>query len=283
MPSPEDLGPRDQLPASVDRAHLVDPAEAGWYRIARYAVPDDLRDLTRSYWVPMWSLPPGESAQQRVLQYPVCLLVVSDSYARWYGVTAGLSRTTLAGTGWAVGLMLQPAAGYLVTGAPLTDLTDRHVDLRGLDRIDGHTLVAEVRAAMAPDPSDPARHERAMTRIERALRRVAPADAEGVRVNEIVELVESTPDLHRVEDLCDRVALTERTLQRLLRRRIGISARWLIRRRRLHEGSARLQSGETDLAGLAHDLGYADQAHFTKDFRSATGLTPGRFGTRFRE
>ncbi len=270
------------MPAAVDRAHLVDPAEAGWYRIARYAVPDDLRELARSYWVPVWSLPAGESAQQRVLQYPVCLLVVSDSYARWYGVSAGLSRTTLADRGWAVGLMLQPATGYLVTGAALTELTDRHVDLRSLPRIEGAPLVADVRAAMTPDPNDPTRHAAAMTCVETALRALGPVDAEGILVNEIVELVETTPDLRRVDDLCDRVAMPERALQRLLRRRIGISPHWLIRRRRLHEGSARLQSGETDLAGLAHDLGYADQAHFTKDFRAATGLTPGRFGTRFR-
>lgn len=283
MPPRDGPAPRDQLPAEIDRAHLVDPAEAGWYRIARYAAPDDLRELARSYWVPVWSLPPGASAQQRVLQYPVCLLVVSDSYARWYGVSAGLSRTTLAGAGWAVGLMLQPATGYLVTRAPLTELTDRHLDLRSLDRIDGADLVSAVRAAMTPDPADPTRQAEAMTLVETALRRLGDADAEGVLVNEIVELVETTPDLRRVDDLCDRVAMSERGLQRLLRRRVGISPRWLIRRRRLHEGSAHLQSGETDLAGLAHDLGYADQAHFTKDFRSATGLTPGRFGTRFRE
>ena len=31
----------------------------------------------------------------------------------------------------------------------------------------------------------------------------------------------------------------------------------------------------------AHELGYTDQAHLTRDFRAATGLTPGRFAARF--
>ena len=41
-------------------------------------------------------------------------------------------------------------------------------------------------------------------------------------------------------------------------------------------------SSDAELAGIAVDLGYADQAHFTRDFRKATGLTPGEFAARFR-
>ena len=37
-----------------------------------------------------------------------------------------------------------------------------------------------------------------------------------------------------------------------------------------------------ELAGIAAELGYADHAHFTRDFRLATGLTPGEFAARFR-
>ncbi len=274
--------PREPLPPVVDQAHLVDPAEGRYYAMVRYPVPGDLTELARSYWVPAWAFPPGRIAEQRVLQRPVCLIVIADTYARWYGVASGLSRTVLGGNGWAVGLMLQPAAGYLATRRPVREFTDRYVDLRQIASLPGSALIEQVRAVMAPDPRDPARHESAMRSIETALRPIGPVDAEGARVNDIVELVESDPLVRRVADLCERFGIAERTLQRLLLRRVGTSARWLICRRRLHEGSLRMQTGETDLAGLAHDLGYADQAHFTRDFRTVTGLTPGRFAGRFR-
>ena len=77
-------------------------------------------------------MPEGRDSVQRVLQYPVCLVVVSDTYSRFYGVVSGLSHTVLTGRGWAVGLMLQPAAGHVMTGAPVRRMTDRFVDLSTL-------------------------------------------------------------------------------------------------------------------------------------------------------
>ncbi|CAG7573825.1 AraC-like DNA-binding protein [Barrientosiimonas humi] len=264
----------------VDRAHLRDPDD-DTFTMSRYAVADDLSDLARRFWIPTWVVPPGREAPQRVLQYPVCLVVVSNTYARLYGVTPGLGGTTLVGRGWAVGVMLQPAAGALLATGPVPDLNDRHVPLQGVDGFDDD-LVEAVRAAMEPDPTSAGCHARARTLLEEALRTRLPVDDEGLLVNEIVAAVEDDPQILRVHQVCDRFGLSERALQRLTRRRIGLSPKWLIRRRRLHEASGRLRESGTELADLAADLGYTDQAHLTRDFRSATGLTPGEFAGRFR-
>jgi AraC-like DNA-binding protein len=70
--------------------------------------------------------------------------------------------------------------------------------------------------------------------------------------------------------------MNERSLQRLTARRIGLSPKWLVQRRRLHEAAELLRAGDPpDLAQLALQLGYVDQAHFGRDFRTVTGLTPG--------
>lgn len=265
----------------VEPAHLVDPADRT-FTIDRYPVADDLAPLARRFWIPVWDVPPGEESRQRVLQYPVCLIIVTDGYARLYGVVSGLSSTTLEGRGWGVGLMFQPAAGYLLTGRPVREVTDRFVDLADVPGLDAAHVVDGIREAMAPDPTDPAHHARARTVVEDELRRHLPIDDEGRLVNEIVDHVESSPELLRVDELCARFELNERTLQRLLHKRIGLSPKWLIRRRRLQEAAERLRESEAELSGIASDLGYADQAHFTRDFRKATGLTPGQFAARFR-
>jgi AraC-like DNA-binding protein len=264
----------------VERAHLRDPSDRT-FTIDRYPVAADLEPLARRFWIPVWDVPPGQESPQHVLQYPVCLLIVTNTYARFYGVVSGLSSTTLDGRGWGVGVMFQPAAGHLLTGRPVRELTDRFVDVADVSGLGGEKVVGGIRQAMQGDPSDPARHALARHVVEIELRRHLPIDDEGSLVNAIVEHVEGSPELLRVDELCERFDIAERTLQRLLHKRIGLTPKWLIRRRRLQEAAERLRTGE-ELSGIAAGLGYADQAHFTRDWRRATGLTPGQFAARFR-
>ncbi|ACQ81215.1 transcriptional regulator, AraC family [Beutenbergia cavernae DSM 12333] len=264
----------------VGRAHLVDPDDHS-FTIARRTPARDLTDLARRFWIPVWSVPAGLEAPQHVLQYPVCLIVVAAHYARFYGVASGLSTTTLVGSGWGVGLMLQPAAGHLLTGRPVSDLTDRFEDL-GDAVPGGESLTRAVRAAMAPAPHDPAAQETAAHAVEDLVRTHLPVDAEGLLVNRVVARAEGDPGITRVAHLCEAYDLSERSLQRLTRRRVGLTPKWLIQRRRLQEASEQLRDPELSATAIAADLGYADQAHFTRDFRRVTGLTPGAFAARFR-
>jgi AraC-like DNA-binding protein len=47
---------------------------------------------------------------------------------------------------------------------------------------------------------------------------------------------------------------------------------------RLQDVLQALETGiNVNLAALAQDLGYFDQAHFARDFKQITGATPGRY------
>jgi AraC-like DNA-binding protein len=59
--------------------------------------------------------------------------------------------------------------------------------------------------------------------------------------------------------------------------RICRSPKWVIQRYRLHEAAERLDTAATDLSTLAHELGYADQAHFARDFKAAVGRPPASY------
>jgi AraC-like DNA-binding protein len=71
------------------------------------------------------------------------------------------------------------------------------------------------------------------------------------------------------------LGLDERSLQRVFRAEIGLSPKQLLKRFRLQEAAERLiREPDVSCASLALDLGYADQAHFTRDFRSVVGIPP---------
>ena len=59
--------------------------------------------------------------------------------------------------------------------------------------------------------------------------------------------------------------------------RHGLSITEYIRKRRFELAVSELQSNRFGLAEVASKLGYADQAHFTREFKRASGVTPGVF------
>lgn len=260
----------------IERAHLKDPGDAS-HLMYRYESSPDFTGLLQRFWIPVWSVPPGQEAVQKVLQYPVCLIVITGQYARFYGVTSGLSTTTLTGDGWAVGLMCAPAAGFLIAKAPVAGYTDRFAEVTDVLGARGEQLVDQVRAAMVTDPHSAAAHGAAMGAYGAALKGFLPVDAEGQLVNRLVAFVEGNSDVTRVPQLAAEFQLSERALQRLVHRRLGLTPKWLIQRRRLQEAAGRLRDHPTTLGEVAASLGYADQSHFIRDFSRVTSMTPGEF------
>jgi len=260
----------------IERAHLKDPGDTS-HILYRYEASAEFDGLLQRFWIPVWSVPSGQEAPQKVLQYPVCLIVISEEYARFYGVSSGLSTTTLAGDGWAVGLMCAPAAGFLIAKTPVATFTDRYVDAPDVLGEAGEQLVDRVRDAMADAPGCPDAHRAAMEAYGDILRPFLPVDREGLLVNRVVAFVEGHSDVTRMAQICAEFDLSERALQRLVHRRIGLTPKWLIQRRRLQEAAERLRQRTTTLGETAAVLGYADQPHFIRDFSRVTSMTPGQF------
>ena len=75
--------------------------------------------------------------------------------------------------------------------------------------------------------------------------------------------------------------MSERTLQRLFRRHVGVGPKWVLQRARLHDAVDRIdRGGVRDLAALAVELGWFDQAHFTRDFTALVGQSPAAYARR---
>lgn len=85
--------------------------------------------------------------------------------------------------------------------------------------------------------------------------------------------------------LTERFARSERTIQRACLDTLGHGPKWLSRRIRLQEVALALALATRpteELAVIAADLGYTDQSHLTRDFRTATGVTPDAYRRTIR-
>lgn len=87
-----------------------------------------------------------------------------------------------------------------------------------------------------------------------------------------------------VTQLADGVGLSVRQLERQFRDQVGMSPKALSRLVRFEAAQRQIfEAGELSFTRLAHDLGYADQAHFTREFRAFAELSPGGFAAETKE
>jgi len=248
--------------------------------VTRLPVPADLAGLVRQVWIPEWDLPAGQRHEQLVLGSPAGNLVVEPHGAGLHGPTSRATSKLLAGRGWAVGALLRPA-GFRLFAARPADLLDAAVP------VDAPGLHASVCQAMAagPDggPAAAGRRARAAELLLEYLRSVAAGPAgegtarDGAVANSMVELIDEG-DVRSVAELAARLNLSPRSLQRLAARYVGMPPVLLLRRRRLQDAAERVRADPgTDLRGLAAELGFADQAHLTREFRLVLGFTPRQY------
>ena len=75
--------------------------------------------------------------------------------------------------------------------------------------------------------------------------------------------------------IAERTGLSQRTLQRLARERLGTGIKRIARVFRFQRAARRLVAGApVSLTRLAADTGYADYPHMARDFREFSGQTP---------
>jgi AraC-like DNA-binding protein len=99
----------------------------------------------------------------------------------------------------------------------------------------------------------------------------------------LVDRMGEDRSLVRVEQVAELAALSIRSLQRLFAAYVGVSPKAVLARYRLQDAAALIDAGEVDdLAALAADLGWFDQAHFSRDFRSVVGVPPSTYLHRAR-
>jgi AraC-like DNA-binding protein len=269
-------------PVEQDSRGILDP----WLLrqrlvLTRYPPGAELAGLIDHFWAIQWQLPDGQQHRQQVLTHPVANMSVSHPdarsrsrtiEARLSGVARRLSDRVVAGQGWVVAAMTTPGGlGAFLTGSAAR-LTDRTVPLGSAVAVDEGALIADITA----ESEEGRRVAMLRQALARAVvpRRVGPAR----QVAEIARLAESERTVRQLHELSQKAGVSQRTLQRLFLEYAGVSPTWVLRRYRLLNAAEAVRNGErVSWTDVAADLGYADQAHLIRDFRSATGRTPAAY------
>ena len=263
--------------AAAERSGVLYPDRlaryaAGWIEPAR-----DVSAVVDQYWHVSWALDETERLDQPIIDLPAVTLTAEEGAVPAPLVITGVHgrawRRTIRGRGRVFAIRLRPAGLSVLSDLTPAHVADATVPLTGKFDSRLHTLMQTVSA-----DADPAERARAADQaIRQALQERAPTSV-GLLANSVLdELRESSH--HRIgPTLAERFARSERTVQRACIDTLGHGPKWLSRRIRLQEVAVALVARPIDdLATIAADLGYTDQSHLTRDFRSATGVTPASY------
>jgi len=245
----------------------------GKFTASRFHPHADLAPLVEHLWTVTWELGDGPPHVQETLPDPSVHIVLERGRSEVVGVLRGKFTRRLEGRGRVFAAKLHPG-GFLPfvrsVGRSVAEYTDRRVPLAEVFPVDVAALEERIFSA-GDEPSMAAQ-------LDGFLRaQGAEADEHVASARSIVARIAREQAITRVAQLTSQ----PRALQRLFRRYVGVSPKWVIRRSRLQNAAEALASRqEVDLAGLALELGYADQAHFVRDFRELVGTTPGAYARR---
>lgn len=187
-----------------------------------------------------------------------------------HGVVARVFSTTLSGRGSVVGARFRPGGFTARFGRDADALTDRVLRADN-DLFDGPVVLDDdIDAATA--------------QLDCAIGAAAPpADPTYAALTTLMQRMAEDEKLHRVEDVIAYSPWSTRTTQRVFRRYVGVPVKWVLCRYRLQQAALLIETDPSvDLADAAVRLGWYDQAHFTNDFRSMLGCSPGEYALRYR-
>lgn len=253
------------------------------FDVGHLPVPEPASMVADHYWWVSWRRATSVPFRPQVLGDPVCHLTVEDANGPLHGydvpaclvhgVVRQMFTVELPLAGRVAGLAFRPGGLAALLDVDVSGLTGAVVpaaDLFGRD-------IGRVIGRVVAEPEEAARRDLLTDQIGSILE----PQSDRVRADEgyrivlaAVEAMRSREQV-RLAGVAERSGTSPRTLQRLFARYVGASPSWVLRRYRLQDAAKAIDSGAGgDLAGLAADLGFADQAHFTRSFTEVIGVPP---------
>lgn len=241
------------------------------FRLERYPASEKLSPFIKHYWIVEWNLGHAEPYWQHVVPNPCANLVVEKGKTFFYAPGKERFSCLLEGRGMVFGVKFRPGGLYTFVNADLSELTGKPIEVETILGIEGRVLEELVFAQ--PD-------DLGMVQvIEQAFADRLPLYDDNITlVNQIIDYVAGNREITKVDQAALEFGMNIRRLQRLFAKYVGVNPKSVIRLYRLQNAAEAMDLGQAqDLALLSAELGYHDQAHFSKDFKAVIGRSPEQY------
>jgi len=241
------------------------------FQLSRYAPSEPLLPFVKHYWIINWDLEGQAPYFQDVVPNPCVNLVIEDHKSGIYGVSSQMYTKRIEGKGRVFGVKFQPGGFYPFLNSPLAGLTDQALLIDAVFGTEAKAYEQQLRSA-----ADSA----SMIALTEALflRHLPQLDESITLINQIISRIHEDHELTKVEQICEAFDLNKRKVQRLFNQYVGISPKWVIKLYRLQNAAEAMdKNSHYDSLKLSAELGYYDQSHFIKDFKSIIGKTPDEY------
>lgn len=238
------------------------------YQLTRVRPAEVLSPFVKHYWMVSWDLAERESYPQHVIPNPCVNLVVERNKTFFFGPSNRKFTYSIHGKGLVFGVKFKPGGFHPFLQAPVSALNGKPLEVSSVLGIRAEDLEDILLSDLST--------EKKVSYMDQVLSaRLPKEDSDANLIYTIVQHIEQDRDLLRVDQLSSRWNLHTRKLQRLFNQYVGISPKTVIQLYRLQNAAECIEHGlACDLGKLSQNLGYHDQSHFTKDFKSIIGSTP---------
>ena len=243
------------------------------FQLHRLAVPTSLEAVLEYLWVVTWQLPPGERFISENLPHPCPHWVYDPERSGLFGPVKGRFNKELTGNCWVIGARVKIGVMTELTGDSMNTWVDQVGDFNQIFPWN----TRELDLAMAG-----AKNWEEGTKLYQELLDQGPwpmnLSPDIALVQKIEADIRNRNDWFQVQQVCGAYDLSERQLERLFKKYVGLTPKWTLRLNRLQQLTDRVVADEPiDWADLAVQLGYFDQAHCLRDFKNMTGKSPGDY------
>lgn len=169
------------------------------------------------------------------------------------------------------GIRFKPEGIYSLFKIPASQFSHSYLDMQNVLSNDFKTFTQMLQESKSAN-------EMIMKTEQFLLRNLQQNDINIYYLNYAAETIRKTFGLLRIDELMQKTYISQRQLEREFKEKIGITPKQYMRISRLNEINRIMKTDSLNrLTTLSYLNGFADQAHFIREFKDFTGTSPLKF------